>query len=134
MGHTGDMENRYTTNKRKLPQEVIEDMREAYRRSQEHLQTSKTADTSEEKLTQSFRKQLLLVAGFKQDEVYKMDLSSISDEELQETVKKRLLVTPTEDASKQRVVSINEVESYLSQGWEYAANLPEKKVIIKQNS
>jgi len=27
MGHKGDIENRYTTNKQRLPEEVIEDMR-----------------------------------------------------------------------------------------------------------
>ena len=32
MGHKGDIENRYTTNKCRLPEDVIEDMREAYRR------------------------------------------------------------------------------------------------------
>jgi len=63
MGHKGDIENHYTTNKHKLPEEVVEDMREAYKRSQEYLQTMKTQETSEEKLAQAFRKQLLLVAG-----------------------------------------------------------------------
>lgn len=32
MGHKGDMEARYTTNKGRLPNEVIEDMRKAYER------------------------------------------------------------------------------------------------------
>ncbi|NIM44298.1 MAG: site-specific integrase, partial [Nitrososphaeria archaeon] len=40
MGHKGDIENRYTTNKQRLPEEVVEDMREAYRRSQDYLQTT----------------------------------------------------------------------------------------------
>ena len=39
MGHRGDMENRYTTNRQRLPEQVVEDMREAYRRSEEFLQT-----------------------------------------------------------------------------------------------
>jgi hypothetical protein len=133
MGHKGDIENRYTTNKCKLPESVIEDMREAYRRSQEYLQTKKSEETSEEKLKQAFRKQLLLVAGFKQEEVDKMDLPSISDEELQDILRKRLLGTSTDDCPKQKVVNIGKVESYLSQGWEYVANLPNKKVIIKLN-
>jgi hypothetical protein len=131
MGHRGDIENRYTTNKRRLPESVIEDMREAYRRSQEYLQTTKVEETSEEKLRQAFRKQLLLVAGFNQDEVEKMDLSSINDEELQEIVKKRLLGIETSDCAKQKVVNTNDVENYLTQGWEYVANLHNKKVIIK---
>lgn len=133
MGHKGDIENRYTTNKQRLPESVVEDMREAYRRSQEYLQTTKAAETSEERLAQAFRKQLLLVAGFKQDEVDTMDLSSISDEELQEIVRKRLLGTSKNDYPKQKAVNISEVENYLSQGWEYVANLPNKKVIIRLN-
>jgi hypothetical protein len=134
MGHVGDIENRYTTNKCKLPESVIEDMREAYRRSQEYLQTKKTEETSEEKLREAFRKQLLLVAGFKQDEVDKMDISSLGDEELQEIVKKRLLSTETDDCTKQKVVDVKDVERYLSQGWKYVANLPNKKVLIKSTS
>lgn len=40
MGHKGDMEARYTTNKGRLPEKMIEDMREAYKKSQEYLQTT----------------------------------------------------------------------------------------------
>jgi hypothetical protein len=134
MGHKGDIENRYTTNKCRLPESVIEDMRDAYTRSQEYLQTTKVQETSEEKLRQAFRKQLLLVAGFKQDEVDKMDLSAINDEELQDIVRKRLLGTSKDDCPKQKVVSIGEVERYLSQGWEYVANFPNKKILVKLGS
>jgi hypothetical protein len=48
MWHKGDIENRYTTNKQRLPEDVIEDMREAYRKSQEYLQTTKGESTNEE--------------------------------------------------------------------------------------
>jgi hypothetical protein len=131
MGHKGDIENHYTTNKCRLPERVIEDMREAYRRSQEYLQTKEIEETSEEKLRQAFRKQLLLVAGFKQEEVDKMDLPSINDEELQEIVRKRLLGMEADDFTKEKAVSTDEVNKYLAHGWEYVANLPNKKVIIR---
>jgi hypothetical protein len=134
MGHKGDIENRYTTNKHKLPEEVVEDMREAYKRSQEFLQTTRVSETSEEKLTQAFRKQLLLVAGFAQDEVDKMDIASLGDEELQEIVRKRLLRTNTDDCEKEKAVSVNDVNRYLAQGWEYVASLPNKTVIIRSRT
>ena len=134
MGHKGDIENRYTTNKHRLPESVIEDMREAYKRSQDFLQTTEREETSEEKLREGFRKQLLLVAGFSQEEVETMDLPSMSDEELQAIVRKKLLGIENNNCSKQKVVSIGDVESYLAQGWEYVANLPNKKVVIKSNS
>jgi hypothetical protein len=134
MGHKGDIENRYTTNKQRLPESVIEDMREAYRKGQEFLQTTKPRETDEERLAQAFRKQILLVSGFKQDEVDRMDLSTIDDEKLQEMVKKKLLGTAREDSVRQKVVDIDEAESYLSKGWQYVASLPGKKVVIKSNS
>ncbi|MEM3697741.1 MAG: site-specific integrase [Candidatus Bathyarchaeia archaeon] len=133
MGHKGDIENRYTTNKCKLPENVIEDMREAYKRSQEYLHTTKIGKTSEEELRQAFRKQLLLVAGFTQNEIDKMDISAISDEELQTIIRKRLLGEKTNDCV-QKVVSTDEVENYLEQGWEYVAALPNGKVIVKLKS
>ncbi|MBA7496334.1 hypothetical protein ES702_06933 [subsurface metagenome] len=132
MGHKGDIENRYTTNKAKLPESVIEDMREAYGRSQEYLQTTKLEETSEERLRQAFRKQLLLVAGFSQDEVEKTDLSSMNDEELQTIIRKRLLGEKTNDCT-QKAVPVNDVDSYLKQGWEFVATLSNDKVIIKLN-
>jgi len=132
MGHKGDIENRYTTNKCRLPETVIEDMRQAYKRSQKHLQTIRLEETdSEERLRQAFRKQLLLVAGFSQDEVEKTDISSMNDEELQKIIRKRLLGEKANDSKAQKAVTINDVESYLEQGWEFVANLPNGKVIIK---
>jgi hypothetical protein len=133
MGHKGDIENRYTTNKQRLPESVVDDMRAAYARSEEFLQTRVKEETSEEKLRGSFRKQLLLVAGFSQEEVDKMDLPSISDEDLQSIVRKKLLGAQTTDC-KQKVVSIDEANGYLAKGWEYVANLPNKKILVKLGS
>jgi hypothetical protein len=141
MGHKGDIEHRYTLNKRKLPDSVINDMRQAYERSQEFLQTSQNKETSEEKLGRALRKQLLLVAGFKQDEVDKIDLSTLSDEEIQGILKRKLMgETPTMDLHKQqpsipkqRVVSVQETNNYLEHGWEYVAKLTDNMVVIRNN-
>jgi hypothetical protein len=134
MGHKGDIENRYTTNKHRLPESVVEDMRAAYERSQGFLQTTEQEETSEEKLRDSFRKQLLLVAGFSQEEVDKKDLPSMSDEELQAIVKKKLLSGEITNGNKQKVVTIDEADEYLAKGWEYVAKLNDNKVVIKMNS
>jgi hypothetical protein len=131
MGHNGDIEARYTTNKGRLPDEVVEDMRGAYRKCQEYLQTLRSESDSEERLRDSFRRQLLLVAGFKVEEIDEMDLS-MDDASFQETVRKRLLGQSREggDAS-QRVVSVGDVDSYLSKGWGYMASLPGDRVILR---
>lgn len=134
MGHKGDIENRYTTNKRRLPESVVSDMRLCYERSQEFLQTFRGAETSEEKLAFTFRRQILLVAGFDEDEIGRMDLSSMSDKTLQEIVRKRLLGVQTTNGTKQRVVSVDEANGYLIKGWEFVAKLSDDKVVIKTNS
>ena len=131
MGHKGDIENRYTTNKQRLPESVIEDMREAYRRSQEYLQTTTSETTSEEKIKEAFKKQLLLVAGFKGDEIEKMNLAKMSDEEFQSTVKQRLLGAMQNNGNRQKVINLKEVESYISEGWDFVAALPNDRAIIK---
>jgi hypothetical protein len=91
-------------------------------------------ETSEEKLRDSFRRQLLLVSGLSQEEVDKLDLHSMSDEELQSLVRKKLLGAPTSDSSKQKVVTVDEANGYLAKGWEYVAKLSNNKVVIKMNS
>ena len=131
MGYKGDIENRYTTNRQKLPEEVVGDMREAYRRSQEYLQTTKVESASEEKIRDAFRRQLLLIAGFRQDEIDKMDLSSIDDEEFQKMVRNRLLGTVANNGARQKVIRLGDLEGYIAQGWEFVAQLPNERAIVK---
>jgi hypothetical protein len=133
MGHKGDIENRYTTNKGRLPETVVEDMREAYRRSQKFLQTTRRDDASEERLRESFRKQLLLVAGFSTKEVDELD-PSMDNDAFQEMIRKRLLGSMMNNGANQRIVGIEEVETYLSKGWGFVATLPDDRIVIKINN
>jgi hypothetical protein len=130
MGHRGDIENRYTTNKHRLPQNVIQDMREAYRRSQDFLQTSKP-ETGEDQLKLALKKQFLAVAGFTEEEIVKHDLAAMSNEELNELVRKRLLGLMSNNGARQRIVAINQLDDLIHEGWEYVAGLPNDRAIIK---
>ena len=47
MGHTGSIDARYTTNKRQVPKEFLEEMRAAYKRCEPFLSTVPKADDSE---------------------------------------------------------------------------------------
>ena len=130
-GHKGDIEARYSTNKGRLPPDMVEDMRESCRRCQEYLQTTKTEVTGEEQIKQAFKKQLLLVAGFKQDEIDRMDLSSMTDDDFQTTVKQRLLGAMVNNGARQKVIGITDVERYIVDGWEYVDALPGDKAIVR---
>ena len=61
MGHKGDIEARYTTNKGKLPQDLIEDMRRAFMESGEYLETrSRPEKDKKETLLEMWRDQAKL--------------------------------------------------------------------------
>jgi hypothetical protein len=130
MGHKGDIENRYTTNKARLTESVVEDMREAYRRSQRFLQTTGRDETSEERLRESFRKQLLLVAGFSSEEMETLD-PSMDDEAFQEMVRKKLLGAMANNGANQRIIGVEEVERFLSGGWDFVATLPDDRIVVR---
>jgi integrase len=131
MGHKGDIEAQYTTNKSRLPEEVVEDMRESYRKAQALLQTAKPDAASEEKIQRSLRTQLLGLAGFTKEEIEKMDVDGVSDEELQQRIRQRFLGAMIGNGSRQKVIPTVEVERYLTQGWEFVAVLPDDRAIMK---
>jgi integrase len=130
MGHTGDIEAQYTTNKNRLPDSVVEDMRESYKKVSELLQT-KSESVSEEKIKRTFKEQFLVVAGFQKEEIENMNLDDMTNEELQSLVRKRLVGMMTSNGSRQKVIPIQEVRSYIGQGFEYVASLPNDEAIVK---
>src|SRR5437879_12257380 len=62
MGHKGDMSSRYWTHKGRLRDQDIEDMRTAFKKCEEFLQSQKHGTDTEELLSQSKRR-LLMLAG-----------------------------------------------------------------------
>jgi hypothetical protein len=130
MGHKGDIEARYSTNKGRLQPSMIEEMRDAYKKCGPHLST-KAETASEEQIKNTLREQFLLVAGFKKEEVEKMNLDEMGDEEIQNAVRQRLVGMMTGNGSRQKVIPLQEVRSYIGQGYEYVAALPDGQAIIK---
>jgi len=131
MGHKGDIEARYTTNKHRLPGEVVEDMRASYQRSQDYLQTAAPEAASPDKIREEFKKQLLLVAGFKPEEVGKMDVLGMGDDEFQAMIRQKLLSMMENNGARQKIVPVEEIEKHIAKGWEFVAALPNGKAVIK---
>ncbi len=71
MGHTGDMEARYTTNKGRLTEQMIEDMRGAFARSEPFLRAGDAEDDAEN------RREMFLQSLRQQARTYGIDPSSI---------------------------------------------------------
>ena len=71
MGHTGDMEARYTTNKGRLTEQMVEDMRGAFARSEMFLRAGDSDDDAEQ------RREAFLQSLRQQARTYGIDPSSI---------------------------------------------------------
>lgn len=130
MGHKGDVEARYSTNKGRLPPTMIEEMREAYKKC-EPLLSTKAESATEEQIKRTFNEQFLIVSGYSKDEIEKMNIDDLSNEELQNIVRQKLLGIMTNNGSRQKVVPVGDVKSYIGQGYEYVASLPDGEAIVK---
>src|ERR1035437_4242828 len=108
-------------------------MRESYLKGMEAVTIMlRKRGMSQEEIKQSFRREILMqVAGYSQDDVNKLDLSSIKDEDFQKMVRERLLGVMANNGSRQKVIRTAEVEQYIHQGWEYVASLPDDRAILK---
>jgi hypothetical protein len=131
MGHKGDIEQLYTLNKYVLPVDLLEDMRESYGKSQHLITTIDVCGKREEDAKATLRKQLLLVAGYKKDELESLDIEEMDDEVIYQKCRERLLGVLVNNGSKQRVISLNQVEKYLLDGWEYVDRLSGNKAIVR---
>jgi len=114
-----------------LPDEVVDSMRDAYLKSLPFLETTRDENERSETIKEEFRKQLLLVAGFKNEEMSKIPFALMNDDEFQTIVRQRLLGAMVSNGQKQKVIPICGIEDYLSQGWEFMSALPNDKAIMR---
>jgi site-specific recombinase XerD len=129
MGHKGDIEARYSTNKL-LPPDMIEEMRESYKKCLKFLET-RVSDVSEENARIFLQQQLLSAVGYRQDEIEKINLADISSDEFQKLLRDKVAGAMAGNGSKQRLVPINDIEELLKEGYEFQAVLPNGKAIMK---
>jgi hypothetical protein len=133
MGHKGDIEATYTVQKG-LPSDVVEKMRHAYAEAAEkHLVTKKKEGMTKEGVIATFNRQYLRLAGFTDDEIDKTgDLSQLTSEEMQELIKKKSMqALGLNGNSKQKVVPMNEVRAWITEGWEFVTTLPTNEAVIR---
>jgi integrase len=129
MGHKGDIEARYSTNKR-LPPDIIDEIRESYSKSTKFLET-RISDVSEENARLYLQQQLLSAVGYRQDEIDKMNLAETSTEDFQKLLRDKVAGAMASNGSKQKLVPMNEIEKLLGEGYEFQAVLPNGKAIMK---
>ncbi|MGP6293988.1 hypothetical protein [Caldiplasma sukawensis] len=129
MGHKVDIEARYSTNKRLSP-DKIEEIRASYKKCLKYLETRIT-DPSETDAKIYLQQQLLLAVGYKQDEIDRMTLAEMNKEAFQKLLRDKVAGAMSGNGSKQKLVTVGEIEKFLSLGYEFQAFLPKGKAIMK---
>jgi F0F1-type ATP synthase delta subunit len=136
MGHKGDMEARYTTNKGRLSDEMLEDMRRAFQQSEQFLST--------EEIQEKDKKELLLEMWREQAKLYginplkikieKQRDCGITDIEDEILAIKDEIVRSREKRYEGKLVSEDELVAYVQQGWDIVKELQNGKVLVRKRA
>ncbi|MHB8396064.1 MAG: site-specific integrase [Thermoplasmataceae archaeon] len=139
MGHIGDMEGRYSTNKKPLP-ETIEEMRSAYEKSFTFfdIETEERGIKEEDSIRiQRNTAIFIMETAFKMKltDEQKEELSSLDIADLQKRLgeifqEKR--VQELNNGNKHKTISEKDLETYLNRGWELVQIYPKgDRAVVK---
>ena len=146
-GHKGDIEARYSTNKGRLPPDMIEDMRAQYKACEPFLATTSRLEQSavvkeaQIEALKSIAKNLLgidlLDVKVAKEKDLRKQLSPPEELELYEKEIKKLRIDPQkirEDESryKNKLVREKELERYLNSGWEMVQTVNNRILVRKR--
>jgi hypothetical protein len=140
MGHKGDIEARYSTNKGVLPPDMVEEMRMCYRECEPFLSTSvqpleQSSIIKEAKVEalKSIAKSLLGIdlLEIKVAKEREVGRELGKDEEL-ELFENELKKLREGRHNPQRIVREDELEGYLKEGWHFVSTLPSQRILIRK--
>lgn len=139
-GHKGDIEARYSTNKGRLPDQMIEDMRKSYAECEQFLGTTtqpleQTAIVKEAKIEalKSLAKSLLGIDLLEVKVAKEKETGKplTKDEEIVLFENEMKRIREAED-DPQKIVAEKELETSLSEGWQFVSVLPSGRILVRK--
>ncbi len=130
-GHRGDVTAQYyTTGLTNLPDSMLEEMRAAYKRCEPFLSTTPIKDATDQ--VASARELLLRYAGATEEDISKLDLASMTNDEVLAVADKAQAAAPRiRGPSGQKAVPIADVRTLLDADWEYVAPLGLDQAVLR---
>ena len=138
MGHTCDVSRTYNVGKQ-LPQEIEEQMRQAFDRASRSLETATVRQVDPRRLAM---RGLLLSQGRTPAEVDALDLESMDKAEFDALLADAFhaqaapIPEPAGPATpvRQRIVALDDLDAAIMEGWLYRASLADGRVILEQSA
>ena len=128
MGHVGDIEATYTTNKNRLPEDVIADMTNSYDQCAEYLETSASHHESGPHVHSVILKSI----GYTEEEIDALGgIEQIPESKISELIKQKVVSNLVNNGNRQKVVSQKDIENYLKEGWEFVSVIDRDKAVIR---
>ena len=126
MGHKGSMEAKYTTNKGILPEMLVREMRESFKRSEDLLDLDVPANDPALEAKQDVQH---ATSDVMQDAAPEQ-LGSTEDASLHDRHQQcgRL------DLQRQRTIQCGDLDRYLAAGWLFVAVMPDARIIVESAS
>jgi integrase len=146
MGHVGDIETTYSTDK-PLPESVIDDMREAFKKCLKNIETDVKVISEEDKriIEKTTLHNLLKFLGYSDEDADRW--MEMSDEEVQRELQKKLgnaqdpesirrkAMQDAKDISKRKnkqvMIPITFVDEYFNQGFEFVSAIGSDRAIMR---
>ncbi len=139
MGHKGDIEETYTKREGK-----VDEGREQYSKCLQYLGTERKGLTEDE-VEKKFRTQLLLMAGFSEQEIQEKNFLNMTAEEITKLAREKLFGMNRGDIAiqiqkdkqelngshKQKVVSIDIIEEYINNGFIVKMALGNDRAVVE---
>ncbi len=130
MGHKGDIEARYSTNKGRLPPDMIESMRSSYKKCMQFIET-RVQEAGENEMKDFLKRQVLLALEYTDEEISKVQLEGMTDKDFQKMIRDKVTRTMTGNGNKQKVVSRDQIERFIADGYEFVVSIPGNKAVMK---
>jgi len=130
MGHKGDMEQRYTLNKHRLPKTVLEDMRAGYAKACQFLETWHKPVGEDH--TYRLLRLTFQMAGYDESELKSLDIMNKTDDQIAALLRARQQGVKTTAGPSQKVAELADLEAEMGAGWIFKANLPNGKVVLER--
>ena len=102
----------------------------AYRKCLQFIET-RAQEAGQNEMKDFLKRQVLLALDYKEKEIEGMQLESMDDSEFQKVVRDRITRAMTGNCTRQKVVGLNDVEKFISEGYDFVSQLPGGKAIVK---